>query len=90
RVYLEGTVSAAVNFILAIRPSNSSNVVYSHSININAGETMDWQTGFPELHGIFDVSISSRMACPDTVNHCSWAFIQKPRFVFEDLLPTPD
>lgn len=90
RLKLEGTDSATVKFILEIRPGNSSNVVYSHSMNINAGETTDWQTRMPQLDGIFDVSISSRMASPDTMNHCSWAFIQKPRFVLEDLLPQLD
>ncbi|MGH6847999.1 MAG: sulfotransferase family protein [Methylocella sp.] len=88
RLKLEGTISAAVKFILEIRPGNSSNVIYSHSININVGETTDWQTRIPELDGIFDVSISSRMASPDAMNYRSWAFIQKPRFVSEDLLPT--
>ncbi|MGH9864678.1 MAG: hypothetical protein ACRD4H_04615 [Candidatus Acidiferrales bacterium] len=90
RLKLEGTVSEAVKFILEIRRSNSRNVIYSHSININAGEAMAWQTRVPELDGIFEVSISSRMASPDVTNYCSWAFIQKPRFVSEDLLPTLD
>ncbi|MGH6837865.1 MAG: sulfotransferase [Methylocella sp.] len=90
RLKLEGTVSAAVKFILEIRRSNSDNVMYSNNIDINAGETTDWQTHIPELDGIFDVSISSRMASTDFKNECSWAFIQKPRFVSEDLHPASD
>jgi Sulfotransferase family len=90
RLQLEGTVSAPVKFILEIRHSNSNTVIHSRSININAGQTIDWQTRIPELVGIFDVSISSRMASPDFDNACSWAFMQKPRFVFEDLISALD
>ena len=90
RLKLEGTVSAAVKFILEIRCSNSHNVIHSYSVDINSGETMEWQTNIPELDGTFDVCISSRMASSDFTNDCSWAFIQKPRFVSEDLLPALD
>lgn len=90
RLKLEGTVSAAVKFILEIRRGNSHDVVHTYSTDINAGETVEWQTNIPALDGTFDVCISSRMASADFTNDCSWAFIQKPRFVSEDLLPALD
>lgn len=87
RLNLEGTTSKAVKFILEIRCSDSHDVINIYSIDLNAGETIEWQAHVQELDGIFDVYISSRMASIDSSNDCSWAFIQKPRFVPENLHP---